>query len=80
VTQNSQSLPGLCTVSTVSSCTRTIHPSTRTSKKLGTATLRYRSGQAPTAPNQTAGQLGVIVHATRQTIADSVIWTNFIIP
>jgi hypothetical protein len=28
-------------------------------KKLGTATLRYRSGQAPTAPNQTAGPLAL---------------------
>ena len=31
--------------------TRSSLPSPRTGKKLGTATLRYRSGQAPTAPN-----------------------------
>ena len=37
--------------------TRSSLPSTRTGKKLRTATLRYRSGQAPTAPNQTAGPL-----------------------
>jgi hypothetical protein len=35
-------------------------PSTGTGKKQGTATLRYRSGQAPTAPNQTAGPLAFI--------------------
>jgi hypothetical protein len=50
VTQNSQSLPGLGTFSTVSSCTRTLQPSTGT-KKRRTTTLRYRSGQAPTATN-----------------------------
>jgi hypothetical protein len=37
--------------------TRSSLPSTGTGKKHGTATLRYRSGQAPTAPNQTAGPL-----------------------
>jgi hypothetical protein len=38
LTQNSQSLPGLGTFSTVSSCTRTLQPSSRTGKKRGTAT------------------------------------------
>jgi hypothetical protein len=60
VTQSSQSLPGLGTFLTASSCTRTLQPSTRTGKKRSTATLRYRSGQAPTATNQTAGPLVLI--------------------
>jgi hypothetical protein len=45
VTQNSQSLPGLGTFSTVLSCTRTLQSSTRTGKKRGTATLRFALGR-----------------------------------